>query len=568
MRKISRILFGNTIKLEFNWSRTLLIAKVSVALASAVLFLSPDSALAALANLNPKAPVGGTFNRNIRVEPPHLHPVIPADLYQSYVLGYVMDTMLGKDPNTYEWKPRVAKKWEISKDGKEYTFWLREGVTWHDGKPVTAEDVKFSFEAIFEPAYKAENLQPYYEGIEKVEIVDPMTVKVTAKNSYFKNFDFMAGMTLLPKHIYSDVEKSKKMTKTVMGCGPYSFEKWDKGQSIQLKRYEKWYGFGTEEWKGSANFANISLRFYKDENVLLERAKKGEIDHTTLTSESYVKRTNEAPWGTKVKKLKIENSSPKSYGFIGFNFRRDLFKDRNVRLALAHLVNREEMNKKFRYGMSDLATGPFYRRSEYAVSSVKPIDYNPKMARELFTKAGWKDSNKDGVLDKTIDGKLTDLRFTLIHANKDNEKYWTLYQENLKSAGVALELTYLEWNSFIKLVDDGNFDAVAMGWGGGDIDPDPKQIWHSDGAVPGGSNFIHYKNPELDKIIDEARLIVEKPKRLKMMQKVFTMIAEDVPYIFLFNDKYDFYATSDRIQKPLDTFKYDIGLDYWWAKAN
>ncbi len=129
-----------------------------------------------------------------------------------------------------------------------------------------------------------------------------------------------------------------------------------------------------------------------------------------------------------------------------------------------------------------------------------------------------------------------------------------------------MEIRYLEWNSFLKLVDDGEFDAVAMGWGGGDIDWDPKQIWHSSSAVKGGSNFINYKNPEIDKLIDEARVHPEKQKRLKLLRGVYEKIVEDAPYVFMFNNKFEFYAHSGKVELPGDTFKYSKGQSYWWLK--
>jgi peptide/nickel transport system substrate-binding protein/microcin C transport system substrate-binding protein len=478
-----------------------------------------------------------------------------------------MEAMLTRDVETYAWKPRLAERWEISKDNKVFTFFLRKNALFHDGKPVTAEDVKFSFDAIFDPAYQAAHSRPYYEGIAKVEVVDPYTVKVTAKDTYFKNFDTIAGMMpIIPKHVYGDVAKSKKMTRTIVGTGPYMLEKFDRGNLITLKKFDKWYGNEDKEWKGAYNFDKINLRFYKDETMIIERAKKGDLDYTPLRTESYMKKTEGAPWGKTVLKFKIENSAPKTYGFIGWNFRRELFQDRNVRVALAHLMNREEMNKKFRYGMADLATGPTYLKSEFASQAVKPFLYDPKTAQELLTKAGWKDADKDGVLEKTVNGKKQDFRFTLIHPNKDNEKYWTMYKEDLKKAGIEMEIKYLEWNSFLKLLDEGNFDAVSLAWGGGDITWDPKQIWHSSSAVPGGSNFINYKNPEVDKAIDEARQTVDEGKRNKLLKTVYEKIAYDAPYVFLFNDKYDFYARSAKIGAPADTFKYDVGIDYWWTK--
>ncbi|RYZ65045.1 MAG: peptide ABC transporter substrate-binding protein, partial [Proteobacteria bacterium] len=384
--------------------------------------------------------------------------------------------------------------------------------------------------------------------------------------TYFKNFDVIAGMSILPKHVYGDVEKSKKMTRTLIGSGPYKLDKFDRGNLIVLKRNDAWYGFNDDAWKGQFNFATINMRFYKDENAILERAKKGELDYVDLRPEAFVKKTEGAPWGKTVIKHKVENSAPKSYGFVGWNFRRELFQDRDVRIALAHLMNRDEMNKKFRYNMAELATGPTYLKSEYSSKVTKPLLYNPKLATEMLAKSGWKDSDKDGLLDKTVNGKKNSFRFTLIHPNKDNEKYWTMYKEDLKKVGIEMEIKYLEWNSFLKIMDEGNFDAVSLAWGGGDITWDPKQIWHSASAVPGGSNFIGYKNPEIDKLIDEARQTLDENKRRKLLINVYEKIAADAPYVFMFNDKFEFYANSSKIQTPAETFKYSIGRDYWWMK--
>lgn len=514
---------------------------------------------------NRNAPVGGNFNYNLKGEPPTLHPIMSTDLYARDVQEYVVDTLAARDPMTYEYIPRMASKWEVSKDGKVYTFHLRPGMKWHDGKPVTAEDVKFSFDAIFDKAYGAAEKIVYMEGIEKVEVVDPLTVKFHLKNTYFLNFNTIADLWIIPKHVYGDVEKSKKMTRELVGSGPYKLEKFDRGQRIVLKRNPDWYGFETPEWKGFANFDTVTLRFVKEDAVSFEMAKKGDLDLEALTAEFYEKKAVGNPWGKTVFKNKVENASPKGYAFVGWNFRKDLFQDKETRLALAHLMNREEINKKFRYGYSALATGPTYLQSEYASKKVKPLAFDPKKAQELLAKAGWKDSDKDGVLDRVINGKKTDFRFSLIHANKDAEKYWTLYREDLKKAGIDMDIRYLEWNSFLKMLDDGNFEAVALAWSGSS-DWDPKQIWHSASAVPGGSNFIYYKNPEVDKLIDQARFEADKKKRVALLQKVYESIADDAPYVFMFNDRYSFYANSNKVEKPADTLKYEVGSKYWWTK--
>jgi peptide/nickel transport system substrate-binding protein/microcin C transport system substrate-binding protein len=529
--------------------------------AAAALFALP--VFAAAPNVN--APKGGDFVINLEGEPPTVHPIMSTDLYSQKVIGYVCEGLLTRNVETYNWQPLLADKWEISKDNKVFTFHIRKDAVFHDGKPVTAEDVKFSYDAIFNPAYEAAQLQPYYEGIAKVEVVDPQTVKFYAKDSYFKNFESAATMTVIPKHIYGDVEKSKKMNRTLVCSGAYTLSKFERGQMIQLKKFDKWWGNNAPEYKGMENFNTITMRFYKEDNVAIEHMKKGDLDYIEMRIEAYMKKTEGAPWGTKVLKHKVSNDSPKSYGFVGWNQRRELFQDKNVRVALAHLMNREEMNKKFRYGMSDLANGAIYVKSEYNPGN-KPLSFDPKKAQALLAKSGWKDSDKNGVLDKMVNGKKVEFKFTLIHANKDNEKYWTMYKEDLKKAGIDMEISYLEWNSFLKLLDEGNFDAVALAWGGGSVEPDPKQIWHSASAVAGGSNFIAYKNPEVDKLIDEGRLEGDKKKRVAILKKAFAKIADDAPYVFMFNDKYEFYANSSRIGMPAETFKFDIGKDYWWIK--
>ncbi|MFP5519565.1 MAG: peptide-binding protein [Bdellovibrionia bacterium] len=527
--------------------------------------LSVVASTASAAKPNTNAPKGGNFVINLGGEPPTVHPITSTDVYATGVQSYVCEGLLSRDQQTYAWKPRLAEKWEVSKDNKVFTFFLRKDAVFHDGKPVTAEDVKFSFDAIFDKNYQAAHLQPYYEGLSKVEIVDSHTVKIHAKDSYFKNFDSAAGLTVIPKHVYSNVEKSKKMNRELVCSGPYVLSKFDRGQMIQLKKFDKWWGNTSPDYAGAFNFAMITMRFFKDENVILERAKKGDLDYIDLRIESYMKKTSGHPWGKTLMKHQVENSAPKGYGFVGWNFRRDLFQDKNVRIALAHLMNREEMNKKFRYGMSELANGAVYIKSEYSPNN-KALNFDPKKAQELLTKSGWQDGDKDGVLEKVINGKKTAFKFTLIHANKDNEKYWTLYREDLKRAGIDMEIKFLEWNSFLKLLDEGNFDAVSLGWGGGSVDPDPKQIWHSSSAVAGGSNFIGYKNPAVDKLIDQARLEPNREKRVKLLQQVYKAIADDAPYAFMFNDKYYFYATASKIGMPAETFKFDVGSDFWWLK--
>jgi len=513
--------------------------------------------------VNPKAPKGGVVNLNLWGEPPTLNPFASTDVYASKIQDLVLESLLERDGNTRQPKSRLAEKWEISKDHTVYTFHLRKNVKFHDGQPFTAEDVKFSFDAIFDPKFKAMHRQPSFDGIAKVEVVDPMTVKVTTKNTYFLNFDSIAyDLRIVPKHVYEDANNSAK-NRLLIGTGPYILDKFDPGQRLVLKRNLQWYGFSTADWQGYYNFDQMNYRFVKDENVTLELLKKGDLDFCWLSPEGFATKTQDPPWGKSVFKTQVENSSPKGFGYVGFNLHKTLFADKNVRLALASLMNREEMNKKFRFGKDLLATGPFYQQSEYASKKVKPIQYDPQKALQLLNKAGWKDDDKTGVLHKMVDGKSQDFHFTLLYTVKDLEKYLTIFKEDLKKVGVQMDLQILEWNSFLKLLHDGNFEATFMGWSEG-MDWDPKAVWHSSSAANGGFNEVEYKNPAVDQLIDKARLETNREERMKMMHKIYEMIAEDVPYIFMFNGRYDSYAYSNRVVRPGETMKYAIGFDTWW----
>ncbi|MBK26641.1 MAG: peptide ABC transporter substrate-binding protein [Halobacteriovorax sp.] len=535
-----------------------------------VLFISlflTASAFGALGN--PSAPKGGTFKYNLEVQPPTLNALSSSDYYASVVQGYVMEGLLTRNADTREWEPGLAEKWDISKDGLVYTFTLRDGVKWHDGKPLTIEDVKFSFDAIMHPKdkYKTARLKPYYENIKDAVVVDKKTIKFNAKKVYFRNFDVVAGLTVVPKHLYENPNKKQKklLNKTLIGTGPFILDKFKRGKSITLKRNKNWWGNTQPHTANEYKYDKILMRFVKETTAGLRRLEKGQLDFQEMGAEHYMKNTKGKKWGKSVYKVKIQNKAAKGYGFIGWNLRDDILKDKNVRLGLYHLLDREKMIKKFRYDMAEPATGPVYRKSVYANLDVKPILYDFEKAKALFKKSGWADTDGDQILDKVINGNKTKLSITILEPNKEFVKYLTMYKEDAKKAGVDINVKLIEWNAFLKLLDERKFQAVRLGWGAGSVDWDPKQIWHS-ASQKGGSNFIGYKNAEVDKLIDEARTLIDFKKRQKVLRRVFKLIADDVPYAFFFNDKYGFYGHTKRMKREKDTYSYNVGISYWWIQ--
>jgi ABC-type transport system substrate-binding protein len=328
-----------------------------------------------------------------------------------------------------------------------------------------------------------------------------------------------------------------------------------------LEKNKQWWGNTT--YPKQHNFARIRMRFIKEGNIAIQRLEKGDLDFNSLTAEEYVKKTGGKKWGKSVKKVKYENSAPKGYGFIGWNLKNELFKSKEVRMALYHLVDRKKMIEKYDYGLRLPATGPWYQQSIYADPKVKPVAFDPKKALELLRKNGWKDTDGDQVLDKVIAGVKTPFRFTILEPNKEFTKYLVTFQQDAKKSGIDVQIKVVEWNTFITLLNERKFEAVRLGWSGGSVDYDPKQIWHSDSAKNKGSNFVSYENKKVDKLIDQARDTLEREKRIPILREAFKLIAEDVPYAFLFNSKFGFYGYSDRLERPGDTFKFGVGMEYW-----
>ena len=510
-----------------------------------------------------------TFVRHLSSEPTTMNPQSSTDYNARLVQVNISDTLAYTDVETYEAKPALAESWEISKDGLSISFNLRKGVKWHDGKPFTAEDVKFSFDAVAndtENKYRTAHSKPYFENFREAVIENPYRITFKIKKKYFGNFNVLAGryMAIVPKHIYENPtdKKRKELNKTMIGNGPYIFKEWRRGKHIILEKNPDWWG--NSVYPEMNKIKSVRIKFIKEDNVALQRFVKGDIDYIEpLAPEDYMKKTSGEHWGKKVHKVEYQNQAPKSYNFIGWNLERPLFKSRNVRVALYKLINREEMNKKFRFGKSLLATGPWYRQSEYADSSVKPILFDPKGALELLKKEGWSDTDGDQVLDKVINGRKTPFSFTILEPRKEFTKYLVMFQQDAKKVGINIDIKVIEWNTFVKLMNEKNFDAIRLGWSAGSVDMDPKQIWHSASARKGGSNVVSYNNKRVDALIDSMRVELDKSKRLPMMREIYKLIAFDAPYAFLFVPSYEHYVHSNKVLKLKDTYKYDIGLDYW-----
>jgi peptide/nickel transport system substrate-binding protein/microcin C transport system substrate-binding protein len=507
--------------------------------------------------------LGHSISYNLGGEPTTLNPMSAADAYSQKVHSYIFEALLDRDSDTFEWKPALAEEWTISKDKKVFEFKLRPNLKWLDGVELTSEDVKYSYDVMFSDDWKAVQIRPFYESIKSVEVLDKLRVRFTVKDDYFMNFEVCAGLSIIPKHFYTNPDNKKKFGKNLIGSGPYKLNKYEKGQKIVLTQNPDWWGRMVPEMSSSHRIKKINLKMIVEENVALELFKKGDLDFMGLRPDGYIKKTVGEIWDKRIIKVKTENKTPKGYSFIALNMKHPILKDREVRKALSMLFNRPLMLNKFEFDLALAATGPVYVQSDYASPNVQPIEFNPQKALSLLSQAGWSDSDKDGILDKVINGKRTNLSITILEPLQEVVKYLTIFKEDARKVGVEINIKNIEWNSFVKLLDEKKFEAVRLAWGGGGVEWDPKQIWHSSSIEGASSNFISYSNPQVDALIDQARKLYDREKRIPLLRKVHEIIAADYPYIFWFNGKYTLYGHTKRIKKPKDTFTYDLGQQYW-----
>jgi peptide/nickel transport system substrate-binding protein len=487
------------------------------------------SLLGACAPSIPKDPE--TLVWHLGAEPDVLNPLTSTDAYASRIESFVYDSLIERDNQTLEWKPKMAERWEVSPDKLRLTFFLRPGIRWQDGRPVTAEDVVYSYERIMDPKVDAPHLRVYYQDIEKVEKLDDLTVRFTYKKPYFLALEFCGGISIVPKHLFEDGNDFNKhpLNRAPVGNGPYKFVAWETGKKIVLERNEGYWGLDVgPEIAKTPDIKKISFEIVAEDTVALQILKKGELDFAGLRPIQWVRQT-ETPH---FKKLfnKYQFYTP-SYSFIGWNMRRPFFADARVRKAMTMLVNRDAILEKLNFGLGRVVSGPFYFESKAYDRGIAPLPYDPETAKNLLAEAGWKDTDGDGLLDK--DGRAFRFEFLIPSGRRFAERLASILKEDLKKVGIDMEIRKIEWAVFIKNLDERQFDAVTLSWTFG-LDQDPYQVWHSTQSEK-GSNFVGFQNEEADRLIEEGRVEFDRPRREAMYRRLHAIIAEAQPYTFLFS---------------------------------
>ena len=450
----------------------------------------------------------------------NLIPLLASDSASHNIAGMVYNGLVkyDKDMNIVG---DLAESWEISQNGLVITFHLRKGVKWHDGYPFTSADVLYTYQVTIDPktptAYAGDFLK-----VKRVEALNDYTFRVT----YAKPFApalISWSSAILPRHLLSgkDITKST-LARHPIGTGPYMFKEWVAGQKIALVSNPDYF-------EGQPYIDGRITRIIPDSATMFLELRAQNIAMMGLTPLQYTRQTENNLFKNNFNKYRYLSFA---YTYLGYNLKNPLFTDKRVRQAISYAINKNEIISGVLLNLGKPANGP-YKPGTWAYNDkVKIYDYNPKKARELLHEAGWTKLNSEGVLEK--DGKPFIFEIVTNQGNETRQKCAEIIQRQLKEIGIIVKIRVLEWSAFVTdFINKRRFDSVILGWTI-PLDPDAYDVWHSSKTAPEELNFISYKNPEADEMLEKGRSTFDQKERKKYYDRFQEILAEDQPYTFLY----------------------------------
>ena len=534
--------------------------------------------IANLKYFDPQAVSGGRLISAIQSDTPNMNVLINNEATASTFNALCSSSLASRNlENPDDFEPLMADSWTISPDKLTYVIKLKKGILWHDftdpvngkkwkDKEVTAEDFKFYLDVIRNPKTNCGPSRVYYQDIDKIEIINKYKFKVVWKKRYFQSKNLTLGLSPLPRHLYHaypgpfDPKKfndDHKRNRMIVGCGPYRFLRWDKDRRVVFVRFEKYFG------KKYGIMPPLKYRVYKiikHPNTRFQSLISGKLDQLGLTAEQWIKRTDGAIFqkGGKIRKMKYLGHG---YSYIGYNLKRPVFKDRRVRVALTHLIDRERILKEVFHNLAKIVTGPFFYNSPAYDKSIKPYPFDIQKAKKILAEAGWKDTDGDGILDK--DGMKLSFSFMQIANSTNQKKIIPMIKEDMAKAGIDVKIQVFEWTVYLERLKEKNFDVCFLGWTTA-YESDPYQVWHSSQIdQKPSSNHISFKNAEADRLIEEIRRTFDPKKRAELCHQFQKILHEEQPYTFLFVN-YNLIAQNNRYRN-VRVFPLGLETEIMWT---
>jgi len=546
--------------------------------------------------VNPDAPKGGMVR---------LGTVGTFDTFNSFIikgnpaagLGFLYDNLMyGSADEPFSQYGQLAESVEVPKDRSWAAFTLRKEARWQDGQPVTVEDVIWTFHTLVEkgtPFYRF-----YYGSVKDVEKTGPRTVRFNFKSGENRELPLIIGqLTVLPKHYWGSRDFTKTTLEPPVGSGPYRVEKFEPGRSITYKRDENWWGKDLPVNKGQYNFDRIRYDYYRDGTIALEAFKAGEFDYRAENSSKAWATAYNVPYVAQglIRLQEIHhNRSSGMQGFV-YNTRRDIFKDRQVRKALAYGFDFEWSNKNLFYGQytrtrsyfdnSELAATGLPGKDELAIlepyrgripEEVFTQEYNPpksdgsgnirnnlRIASKILKEDGWIIQDGRRVNEKT--GQA--LEFEILLNSPIFERIVLPFARNLEKLGVKVNVRTVEASQYQRRIDTYDYDVI-VGGAGQSLSPGNEQrsYWGSAAAdMEGGSNTIGIKDPVIDALIEKVISAPDRKGLVTATRALDRVLQWGYWVIPNFHASYDRIAYWNKFGRPKITPIQGNQFLAWWV---
>ncbi len=551
--------------------------------------------------VNPDAPKGGSIR---------LSGAETYDTFNGFVnkgvaadgLGLLYMPLMEKSQDEpFAMYSALAQSAEMPEDRSWIIFTLRQDAKWHDGQPITAQDVVWTFNTLIEkgrPAYKA-----YYAQVKKVEALDKRRVKFTFDAIGNRELPLIvAELSILPKHYWDGKDFTATTLEPPIGSGPYKISSFDQGRSLTYERVADWWAKDLPVYKGRYNFDRITYEYYKDQDVSLVAFFSGDFDfRREWTAKLWATGYDVPPVREgKITKALIKNALPQGMQGFALNLRRPVFADIAVRKAMNWAFDFEWSNKQFAYGAYTRTRSYFSNSEMEATGLPSPEELkilepfkdqlpssifteaftvpktdgsgnsrdNLRHAMKLLDDAGYK-IGADGIRVHEKTGVRLSFEFLVAGTNAAFERWFGPYKKNLKRIGIEGNIRVVDASQYVNRVLSFDYDMIVQSWGQS-LSPgnEQREYWGSDRAdAPGSRNFIGIKDPVVDALVQE---IITAPSRqdliirCRALDRVLQSGWYVVPNWHIPGWRIAYW---DKFEKPANQAPYDLGvLDTWWAK--
>ena len=440
----------------------------------------------------------------IESSPTNLDPRVGLDAQSERIDELLFDDLCTRDDHLNV-QPGLAERWEIP-DPLTYIFHLHQGVKFHDGRPLTSRDVKWTFDSLLQGKIRSTKAAAY-RLVDRIDAPDDSTVVFHLKEPFVSLLWNISdgAMGIVP------YGSGDEMSRDPIGSGPFRFVSAEPDKEVVIERNEAY-------WGEKARVKRVRFAVIPDATTRALELRKGSADIavTSLTGDMVLALERES-------NLQVLRAPGTVLGYLAFNTRDPILKDVRVRQALAYAIDRAPM---IHYLMRDFAR-PAYSllppESWAYDGNVPRYDYNPERARQLLQQAGYPSVN--GVRFHLTMKTGTDENTRLMAA---------VLQQQLRDVGVALDIRTFEFATFFSDVTRGAYQVHSLRWVGGNEDPDIfEYVFHSAKFSPHGANRTYYANPRVDLLIDQARGELNQNARKEIYAEIQEILAEDLPYINL-----------------------------------